>query len=154
MTINLKLSQAFPDWKDMEKGTWSNNYCVIENIEIGLYREPDGDTEYGGTYTLQVFDKDNVVVCRMITEEELMRQSNLHLIGGNRVKKLEICMKNGGVYSGVTKIEEREASELDAEMIYDLLNHWKYWEILHDGGTSIIIVDCISSINMQNEVMK
>ena len=62
MTISTTIKEMFSDYKEMKCGTWSDNYFVLqygdsnhERIEVGLYREPEGD------YTLQVFDRDDVV---------------------------------------------------------------------------------------------
>ena len=60
-----QIKKQFPDWEQMEKGTWSMHPIILtygcspyEYIEIGLYREPDD-----GSYTLQGFNGDEVTFC-------------------------------------------------------------------------------------------
>ena len=70
------IQELFPDWKDVKPGEWSAYNKIINysgghgdkgKIEIGLYREPtDEDEEIRETYTLQIFDRDDVVVCRTV----------------------------------------------------------------------------------------
>ena len=69
-TMEGTIKKEFPDWKTMECGTWSQ-YGRIYDIdkrkyEIGLYREPMDDDEYAGTYTLQIFDGDDVIYCAKV----------------------------------------------------------------------------------------
>lgn len=68
------LDEVFPDWREMELGTWSKNGMVFNSdgvrIEIGLYREPKESEELAGTYTLQVFYNDDVMLCVTINPEE------------------------------------------------------------------------------------
>ena len=68
MSNNLK--DLFPDWEELEPGTWSEHGMFIQYgkdkrdfIEIRLYREPKDDSEYSATYTLQGFDGDDVIFC-------------------------------------------------------------------------------------------
>lgn len=64
----------FPDWDELEPGDWSAHGTIIQydsdgkgmELEIGLYREPLDSGEYAGTYTLQIFDGDDVVFCRKV----------------------------------------------------------------------------------------
>ena len=63
----------FPDWYRINKGEWSEHSIIIQYgnnsndyIDIGLYREPDSEGEIAGTYTLQGFDGDDVIICHMI----------------------------------------------------------------------------------------
>ena len=70
------IQDLFPDWENIKPGEWSKHNKIVVysggygdegKIEIGLYREPsDEDKEIAGTYTLQIFDKDDVVVCRTV----------------------------------------------------------------------------------------
>ena len=78
----LPLTKLFPDWKDMKPGEWSNGGIKVpykeipgrqRAIEILLYREPEENEEYAGTYTLQVYEGSDVIFCetvRMNEEEE------------------------------------------------------------------------------------
>lgn len=63
------FNSLFPNWETTPKGEWcppaQNN--VFGNYEFGLYHEPDENTEYAGTYTLQLFCKDEVILCAMVT---------------------------------------------------------------------------------------
>lgn len=69
--MNRDIKEMFPDWNDIEPGYWSRHTKLIGNVEIGLYREPlDTDEEIAGTLTLQIFDGDNVVVCKTVNETE------------------------------------------------------------------------------------
>ena len=61
-----KINEMFPDWKEIKLGEWSQNAKQIEYqpgrwLEIGLYREPDD-----GTYTLQIFDVDDIIFCQTV----------------------------------------------------------------------------------------
>ena len=63
------VKEMFPDWADMQPGSWSKNgkrltYGEGHFVEIGLYREPMDNTEYAGRYTLQIFDGDEVIFCQ------------------------------------------------------------------------------------------
>lgn len=70
------LLHYFTDWYRIEKGNWSEYPIILhyglnakDSIEIGLYREPDDSSEIddlGGTYTLQIFDGDNVIFCHTV----------------------------------------------------------------------------------------
>ena len=65
----------FPDWQSIPKGEWSKHGRIIQTagpdkVEIGLYREPDDNDEYAGTFTLQIFVNDNVVVCTQVLPKE------------------------------------------------------------------------------------
>lgn len=67
------IQELFPDWEEMKPGEWSkcgkiidyfDGYKDKDKIEIGLYREPlENDAEIAGTYTLQIFNGDDVVIC-------------------------------------------------------------------------------------------
>ena len=68
---DIKL--LFPDWKEVKFGEWSENGRILKYghqekdfIEIALLREPMDDKEYAGTYTLHIFDGDEVVLCRTV----------------------------------------------------------------------------------------
>lgn len=69
------VKKMFPDWNRIKPGNWSNYGRILEYgaghyIEIGLYREPlDVDSEYAGSYTLQIFDGDDVIFCSMVDTE-------------------------------------------------------------------------------------
>lgn len=63
-----QIMKQFPDWEQMKKGTWSKHPIILtygcspyEYIEIGLYKEPDSNADYDGTYTLQGFNGDEVL---------------------------------------------------------------------------------------------
>lgn len=63
-----QIMEQFPDWEQMKKGTWSKHPIILtygrstnEYIEIGLYREPESNIDYDGTYTLQGFNGDEVL---------------------------------------------------------------------------------------------
>ena len=63
---NLEL--FFPDWHDIPKGEWSEHSLELTSDGYrrryaGLYREPDNNTEYAGSLTLQIMDGDDVVLC-------------------------------------------------------------------------------------------
>ena len=67
------IGEMFPDWDSVECGNWSSHVYTFkygdgatEYLEIGLYREPMDNTEYAGTYTLQAFDRDAVIVCHTV----------------------------------------------------------------------------------------
>jgi len=65
------ITNQFPDWRTIEKGNWSAHsllfwYTEEDCIELGLYREPDSEGEIAGTYTLQGFDGDDVVICHTV----------------------------------------------------------------------------------------
>ena len=65
------IMAVFPDWNELQPGTWSK-YGIHSDIndhifEIGLYREPlDNYDEYSGTYTLQGFYYDDVIICHTV----------------------------------------------------------------------------------------
>lgn len=72
---NDNIKELFPDWKDLKPGAWSKFGKIIDcmdgpnaRIEIGLYREPENNTEYPRHYTLQVFQGDEVVICSDLGE--------------------------------------------------------------------------------------
>lgn len=69
----MKLSEAFPKWKELKPGEWCKPSFdpFIGKLEIGLYREPLDCGEYSGTYTLHIFDGDDVPYCRMVDIKEL-----------------------------------------------------------------------------------
>ena len=67
------VAEMFPDYASISPGEWSSFGKTMktvngDSIEIGLYREPDGNDEYSGTLTLQVFIGDDVVVCEQMSE--------------------------------------------------------------------------------------
>lgn len=78
MSINIHdLKEIFSDYAEMECGTWSEHDVWIkyghernEALDISLYREPMENEEYAGTYTLQVFDGDNVIFCKRVAIDE------------------------------------------------------------------------------------
>ena len=66
--VEMLVKEEFPDWETMKYGSWSQYGRILDTekrkYEVGLYREPmDDDEEYAGTYTLQVFDGDDVILC-------------------------------------------------------------------------------------------
>lgn len=65
------IQALFPDWAELQPGEWSM-YAITSNgtnsLEIGLYREPlDDYDENSGTYTLQGFWYDDVIICQTVT---------------------------------------------------------------------------------------
>ena len=68
---DLAIREFFPDWASVPPGEWSDygkRLCYAEGhfIEIGLFHEPiDGDM-YSGTYSLQLFDGDDVLFTAMV----------------------------------------------------------------------------------------
>ena len=67
------IKEMFPDWSQIEPGCWSHYNKVLQysrsfNVEIGLYREPMDGSEIAGTYTLQIFDGDDVICCRTVDD--------------------------------------------------------------------------------------
>lgn len=68
---SANIKTAFPDWNNIAPGEWSEHGSLLyygpgHFVEIGLYREPlDGD-EYAGSYTLQIFDGDEVIFCAKV----------------------------------------------------------------------------------------
>ena len=67
----MGIKEMFPDWEEIEYGNWSKHGKILEYkpgryLEIGLYREPIDGTEYDGTYTLQIFDGDDVIFCHEV----------------------------------------------------------------------------------------
>ena len=78
-TLESVISQ-FPDWYRMNKGEWSEHSIIIrygsdkwDYIDIGLYREPDTEGEIKGTYTLQGFDGEDVVICHTVEGLDALR---------------------------------------------------------------------------------
>ena len=78
MVVNINLlgqesnfiKELFPDWADMQPGEWSK-YTIssdaTDSVDIGLYREPlDDYDENSGTYTLQGFWGDDVIICQTV----------------------------------------------------------------------------------------
>ena len=77
-TFNLAtIKELFPDADTIEPGNWSKYGKIIkciggygdeEKVEIGLYREPinEEDKDISGTLTLQIFEGDDVILCRTI----------------------------------------------------------------------------------------
>lgn len=67
------LEKVFPAYKNTEPGEWA--HCSSEYtdvlikktdmglIEAGLYREPECNEEYSGTFTFECFYRDTVVIC-------------------------------------------------------------------------------------------
>lgn len=68
---DLSIREFFPDWASVPPGEWSDYgkllyYAEGHFIEIGLFHEPiDGDM-YSGTYSLQLFDGDEVLFTAMV----------------------------------------------------------------------------------------
>lgn len=67
------VKEMFPDWADMQPGSWSKNGKILQYgkddndfVEIGLYREPMNNEEDAGRYTLQFFDGDEVIFCKNV----------------------------------------------------------------------------------------
>jgi len=65
-----RFHTLFPDWAELDCGEWSQYGRTFrygngekEYIQIGLYREPMENEEYAGSFTMQVFDGDNVISC-------------------------------------------------------------------------------------------
>ncbi len=74
--VDEEIKKMFPDWAFIKKGEWSELGRIIntikgDKVEIGLYREPDGNNEYAGTLTLQIFLNDNVILCKQVSEYDL-----------------------------------------------------------------------------------
>lgn len=74
------IIRQFPDWYRINKGEWSEHSILIhygndtnDYIDIGLYREPDSEGEIKGTYTLQGFDGDDVVICHTVEGLDALR---------------------------------------------------------------------------------
>jgi hypothetical protein len=60
--IAVNWMECFPDWENIPFGNWSRYGLFIEeDIEIGLYHEPDDDCECARTYTMMAFKKDDVI---------------------------------------------------------------------------------------------
>ena len=67
------VKKMFPDWEKLQPTDWSEHGIFLQYgnddrdfIEVGLYREPMDGGEYEGTYTLQIFDGDDVIFCSMV----------------------------------------------------------------------------------------
>ena len=77
MIKSESIKKMFPDWETIEPGNWSENGITLKygdqtlgkrkkELYIGLYREPDCNTEYLGTYTLEIIDGDDVIFCETV----------------------------------------------------------------------------------------
>lgn len=67
------IMETFPDWKELQPGNWSEygKFLTYEDgckVEVGLYREPMDGGEYAGTYTLQIYNCNDVIFCSKIEE--------------------------------------------------------------------------------------
>ena len=65
------IREFFSDWATIQPGSWSVNgrklpYANDRYVEIGLYREPADNGEYAGSYTLHIFDGDDVIFCQKV----------------------------------------------------------------------------------------
>lgn len=64
----------FPHAGETLPGNWCRDgfavKCENATVEIGVYREPESNTEYAGTLTLQIFQGDDVIFCGRIIEED------------------------------------------------------------------------------------
>lgn len=74
MALTKDIMEMFPDWEKMEPGTWSEygkliSYAGGHVVEIGLFREPMENDEYAGTYTLQIYDGDEVIFCAKVEKD-------------------------------------------------------------------------------------
>ena len=67
--MHKSIKEMFPDWKEIGYEKWSSYGKVLHYkddlfrnccLEIGLYKE------YDGSYTLQIFDNDNVIFCETV----------------------------------------------------------------------------------------
>lgn len=67
------IMETFPDWKELQPGNWSEygKFLTYEDgckVEVGLYREPMDGGEYAGTYTLQIYNCNDVIFCSKVEE--------------------------------------------------------------------------------------
>lgn len=67
------IMETFPDWQEIRPGSWSGYGKILTyeegcKVEVGLYREPMDGGEYAGTYTLQVYNRDDVIFCSKVEE--------------------------------------------------------------------------------------
>ena len=65
------IEEMFPDWQEIPLGEWSKYgkiiaYVADKKVEVGLYHEPLDSGEYADTYTLQIFDGDEVIFCHQV----------------------------------------------------------------------------------------
>jgi hypothetical protein len=121
------VKEMFPDWRNLDKGSWSKNTEIIEyginnngdfldKIEIGLYREPDGK------YTLQIFNGDAVVVCENCSELEVNEFEKARAIGTiwDKYRHYFDKMIEGVTYYG------RELTDPLLCHVYDFIDWSKY----------------------------
>lgn len=64
----MSIKDLFPDYKSLSKGEWLNNVIEYGNngndfIETRLYRDSNGE------YSLEVYNKDELLFCKNISEE-------------------------------------------------------------------------------------
>ena len=69
----MNIRECFPDWEEMKCGEWSKHGKTIrygsgewDFIEIGLYKEPSDGSETSESYTLHIFNGEEVAVCQTV----------------------------------------------------------------------------------------
>ena len=62
---------------------------------------------------------------------------------------ISICMTNGGIYSDVVLINEKDVSGIKVEILTEILENDKFTIVSFNKGTkkAILRTSCISSIN-------
>lgn len=63
---------------------------------------------------------------------------------------ISICMTNGGIYSDVVLINEKDVSGIKVEILTEILENDKFTTVSFNKGTkkAILRTSCISSINL------
>ena len=132
------IKEMFPDWKNLDKGSWSeyaeiieygfnNNGDMCNKLEIGLYREPND-----GKYTLQIFNGDDVVVCEDCPELEADDFERARVIGTiwDKNRYYFDKMIEGVTYYG------RELTDSLLCHVYDFIN-WRKYDVNTLGANQV-----------------
>ena len=141
-----KITELFPDWNMMAPGNWSKHGIIIpckdkdRKVEIGLYREHEG--EYAGTYTLQIFSGDDVVVCETVDPTTpdpatlTIDDRNYH----KSITKVRVY-NNNDTYKDYTNFENIPVfSEQKIELFHDKKKEWHCYENLGIGESCYFYV--------------
>ena len=120
--MQMSIKDFFPNYKSLSKDEWLNNVIEYGNngndfIEIRLYKDSDGE------YSLEVYDKDELLFCKNVSEE----------IGINDFERArtvgEIWAANRKEFDEMIDKVDYYGKDLDDQLlchVYDFVNWNKY----------------------------
>ena len=120
--MQMSIKDLFPNYKSLSKGEWLNNVIEYGNngndfIETRLYRDSNGE------YSLEVYNKDELLFCKNVSEEiginDFERARIVGVIWASNRKEFDKMIEGVDYYG----------RDLDDQLlchVYDFVNWNKY----------------------------